>query len=87
MQALNFNLRGIDPIVMNKLKQKAKIQHTSVNVLILNCITHSLGFSHKVHKPSYDDLDYLAGTWSQEDAVELKNHTAYFETIDDELWS
>lgn len=87
MQAVNFNLRGIDIKVMSKLKQEAEKRQTSVNVLILNCIEQSLGYSHQRSRPSYHDLDYLAGTWNKEEAEAFKENTAYFEKIDKDLWS
>lgn len=37
-------------------------------------------------KEVYDDLDYLAGTWSDEEAEEFSKHTRDFNQIDEELW-
>lgn len=87
MSTANFNLRGIDPKVMTLLKREAEKQHTSINLLILNCIEQSIGYSHKVSRPTYHDLDHLAGTWKAEDAKEFKKNTKYFEKIDKDLWS
>lgn len=86
MSTTNFNLRGIDPKVMTILKYEAEKQHTSINLLILNCIEQSIGYSHKINKPTYDDLDHLAGTWREEDAKLFKQNTKYFEKIDKDLW-
>ena len=87
MQTTNFNLRGIDPHVMSILRKKAENQHISINVLILNCIEQSIGYSHKINRPQYDDLDYLAGTWKKNDLAEFNKNTQFFETIDKDLWS
>ncbi|MGV3740477.1 MAG: hypothetical protein ACO1N3_04215 [Gammaproteobacteria bacterium] len=86
MTTLNFNLRGIDPSVMNSLKREAEKQHISVNSLILNCINQGFGYSYKIDKPTYNDLDFLAGTWQADDAKEFSENTAYFEQIDKDLW-
>ncbi len=75
MSATNFNLRGIDPRVMILLKREAEKQQISINLLILKCIEKSIGYSHQVNKPTYDDLDYLAGTWTKEDAKAFKENT------------
>lgn len=87
MSTTNFNLRGIDPKVMTLLKHEAEKRNTSINLLILNCIERSLGYSHKVSKPTYHDLDHLAGTWQDEDAKAFKENTKHFEKIDKDLWS
>ena len=84
---VNFNLRGVDSRVMSTLKQEAEKQHISINFLILKCIELGLGYSYKVNRPIYNDLDYLAGTWSKADANEFKENTTYFEKIDPDLWS
>jgi hypothetical protein len=87
MSAVNFNLRGIDPKVMAVLKSEAEKTHTSVNLLILMCIEKTLGYTFKINKPIYSDLDYLSGTWTKEEAKAFKENTLYFETIDKDLWS
>lgn len=35
----------------------------------------------------HTDLDMLAGTWSEEDAMEFAQATAVFEKIDEDLWT
>ncbi|MEA5621302.1 hypothetical protein VB711_26205 [Cronbergia sp. UHCC 0137] len=35
---------------------------------------------------SYHDLDYLAGTWTQEDETEFLLNTQQFNQIDPQLW-
>lgn len=86
MQTTNFNLRGIDPNVMNILKNEAEKRRTSINSLILDCIERSIGYSHKVTKPTFHDLDHLAGTWKEEDMKAFKENTKHFEKIDKDLW-
>lgn len=86
MSTSNFNLRGIPQEVMTILKKEAKQQHVSINLLILNLIDEGIGHTAKVKKMQYHDLDYLAGTWSQEDAKEFQKNLISVETIDKELW-
>jgi len=87
MSVINFNLRGIDVKVMATLKHEAEKKHTSVNLLILKCIEQTLGYSYKVNKPMYHDLDHLAGTWNKEEVKAFEENTRYFEKIDKDLWS
>jgi len=86
MSTMNFNLRGVDSHVMAVLKQTAAKQHTSINLLIIKCIEQGLGYTHKINRPTYHDLDFLAGTWDENDAKEFKKNTSYFEKIDKDLW-
>ncbi len=82
---LNFNLRGIPPETMHILKEEAKKQDKSVNSIILHLINLELGFEPR-KTPIYHDLDFLAGTWSELDQDEFKQHTSDFEAIDKDLW-
>lgn len=84
MATFNFNLRGIPSEVMALLKKEAKRLHTSVNTLVLRMIERGLGFIHE--KPSYHDLDHLAGSWSAMEEKRFKENTQSFEQIDKELW-
>lgn len=86
MGTTNFNLRGVTSEVMLTLKQEAEKQNTSVNLLILQLIKSGIGYSHRVKRPSYHDLDKLAGTWSAQDEKEFKENTKDFEKIDEDLW-
>ena len=35
---------------------------------------------------SYEDLDSLAGTWTDEQATEFMNAVGYFDQVDEKLW-
>ncbi len=85
MSAYNINLRGVPSEVMTFLKQEAKRMHTSVNALILKLIERGVGFT--CEKPTFHDLDHLAGSWSASEEKTFKKNTQYFEKIDEELWS
>ncbi len=85
MSTINFNLRGIEPKVMALLKKEAAKQQTSINAVILNCIEQNMGYCHKISNPTYDDLDYLAGTWKTEDAKAFNKNIAFFEKTDKDL--
>lgn len=87
MSASNFNLRGITPEVMVALKQEAEKLHTSVNLLILKLIERGIGYSREIKRPVFHDLDKLAGTWSEKEAIEFEKNIKDFEHIDKDLWA
>lgn len=86
MTMSSFNLRNISPNVMSLLKKEAKKLKISVNSLILLIVERGLGIAHPNKKMIFHDLDYLAGTWNDEDKKEFDENVKSFETIDKELW-
>jgi hypothetical protein len=46
----------------------------------------ALGIRAEKSDAEYHDLDAMAGTWSEADAVAFQTATAPFEQIDDVLW-
>lgn len=87
MKGQNFNLRGIEANVMALLKKEAKKQNISINLLILQILEQNIGYSYKIKRPTYHDLDQLAGTWTEKEAKEFKKNTEYFEKVDEDMWS
>lgn len=49
-------------------------------------IQQSLAIIPTPSKQRFNDLDYLAGTWTTNQALELENKIKSFETIDLQLW-
>lgn len=87
MPTTNFNVRGVSLEAMNHLKQEAKKQQTSVNVLMVGLIEQGAGCARQIKQHRYYDLDSLAGTWSPKDADEFRKNTAHFEKVDQGLWA
>jgi hypothetical protein len=81
-----MTLRGIDDRTAAILKERARKEGTSVNVLMLRLLKESLGIEKKKRGAVYGDLDHLAGTWSTKDAAEFEQVTAVFEKVDEEMW-
>lgn len=86
MSTSNFNLRNIAPDVMASLKKEAHKQHVSVNSLILSIVERGLGIARPAKKNVFHDLDFLAGTWSDQDKKIFNDHIKSFEKIDREIW-
>jgi hypothetical protein len=81
-----MTLRGIDEKTAEAPKERAQKEGTSVNAVTLRLIRESLGLDKRKRNVIFDDLDHLAGTWSQEEAAEFERNTAVFEKVDEEIW-
>jgi hypothetical protein len=84
---INISVRGLDSDLMATLKKQAGSEGASVNALVLRLIEQGLGKSRKKSVKQYDDLASLAGTWSQQDAIEFDQSAISFGEIDDEIWA
>lgn len=81
----NLTLRGCDEDLALALKKTSKQRGLSINRLILDTLREKLldtGISRRRH----DDLDHLAGTWSEEEANAFERATAEFGEIEEALW-
>jgi plasmid stability protein len=81
-----MTLRGIDEKTAEALKERAQKEGSSVNAVTLRLIRESLGLDKRKRNVIYNDLDHLAGTWSQEEVAEFERNTAVFEKVDEEIW-
>ena len=81
----NLTLRGCDEEITKALKAASRRRGLSVNRLIIEILREKLIGEGK-NRQRHDDLDHLAGTWSEEDAASFERSTAGFEELDDSLW-
>jgi len=81
-----ITIRGLDDLTIRALKEKAKQEGISVNATIAKLLKENLGLKKKKRMILYDDLDHLAGTWSEKDYKEFCRKTKDFETIDETMW-
>jgi len=86
MALSNFNLRGLPSEVMAFLRHKAKEEHISINLLILQLVEQGIGFRGKKLKTMHHDLDFLAGTWTEKEGQIFEEKIKAFEKVDEELW-
>jgi len=82
-----LSLRGIDEEMEKALRKEAKRAKTSINTSILNLMRESLGLRKKKRNRVYQDLDELAGTWSEKDEQIFNENTQFFDKIDKEIWN
>jgi len=81
-----MTIRGLDDLTIKALKEKAKEEGTSVNATLVNLLKEDLGLKKKKRMVVYNDLDHLAGTWSDKEDKEFQKRMKDFETIDESMW-
>jgi len=78
-----ISVRGLDGAQLNQLKEQARQQGISLNRLVLRRLTGESSAPNNQHQ----DLDALAGTWSEADSDAFTTAIAPLEQIDPELWA
>ena len=81
-----MTIRGLDDLTIKALKEKAKKEGSSVNAALVKLLQEDLGIKKKKRTVVYNDLDHLAGTWSDKDYKEFLQLTADFAKIDENVW-
>lgn len=83
-----MSIRGLDERVLARLKRQAEEEGSSLNALILRLLRQASGPEAQaigaVRK--FEDLDHLAGTWSEEDVREFEHQALPFAEVDEALW-
>jgi len=80
-----MTIRGLDDLTIKALKEKAKKEGSSVNAALVKLLQEELGIKKKKRTVVYNDLDHLAGTWSDKDYKEFLQLTADFAKIDENV--
>ena len=81
-----MTIRGLDEPTIKALKEKAKQEGASINATLLNLLKEELGLKKKRRTVIYNDLDWLAGTWSDKEYKEFQRAIKDFEAIDETMW-
>ena len=81
-----ITIRGIDPELANKIKERSRQSGESINKMLLGLLKSALGLGENKVFPTYHDLDHLAGTWTKEDEKEFYENIQELEKVDKELW-
>ena len=81
-----MTIRGLDDLTIKALKEKAKKEGSSVNAALVKLLQEELGIKKKKRTVIYNDLDHLAGTWSDKDYKDFLQATADFAKIDENVW-
>ncbi|MDX1417812.1 MAG: toxin-antitoxin system HicB family antitoxin [Candidatus Promineifilaceae bacterium] len=83
-----LTIRGVAEELHHEIRIRAEQHNMSINRYILTIIKKQVGFSNygELQDVEFDDLDYLAATWSQEEYQEFIDQIQGQQQIDSELW-
>ena len=79
----NVSLRGLDAPTLSRIRPTARCGNFSVNRLIVE----TLHERYAMGRHAFDDLDELAGAWSETEAAAIDIAVAPFARIDAVSWS
>ena len=84
-----LTIRGVDEKLHQRLRNKARQQGMSINRYVLHLIKESVGLANGglLQEQEFDDLDELAGTWSQAEFEEFEANLNEQRQIDEGMWS
>jgi len=82
----SMSIRGLDDQALSRLKHQAEQEGSSLNSLVLRLLQGASPALPANALQKFDDLDALAGTWSDEEALAFERNTAAFGELDAALW-
>jgi len=83
----SITISSLDEATASWIDEEAKRRGTNKEAVALHLIRKGIECEHgHVALQTYDDLDSLAGTWSEVQATEFMNAITYFDQVDEKLW-
>ncbi len=83
----SITIHHLDDATLAWLYREAERRGVSVEMLVRQLITQGVEAEQRRPEPHlYHDLDALAGTWSEEQAVAFLEAVADFDQVDEKLW-
>jgi len=80
-------IRGVDPLLVATIRQKAKVAQKSTNQFVLEILCKHVGLEkEKCFMQEYDNLDNLFGIWSEKEFDQILSKIDAERKIDEELW-
>ena len=81
-----MSIRGLDDQALSRLKSQAAQEGSSLNSLVLRLLQGTGSPVPLNVLKKFDDLNALAGTWSEKEAQAFERNTAAFAEVDAALW-
>lgn len=81
-----ITLRNMPNELRAAIETKARSEKLSLNKAVQVLLEEAVGVKPSPNRKVYDDLDHLAGTWSDEEASEFDAALREQRNIDLELW-
>ena len=84
-----LTIRGVGIDLHQAIKTAAEKRGLSINRYVLYTLREAvgLGYGGSEQDVSFDDLDHLAGTWTQDELEEFERHLDNQRKIESDLWS
>ena len=82
-----MTIRGLEPPLIDKLKEKAKKQDKSLNQFVIDTLKQHMGMNkEKKFTTEYHDLDHLFGKWTDKEFEKIQGKIDSERKIEKELW-
>ena len=81
-----LTIRGVTDRLRDRLRQRADRSGLSVNRTVLLLLHQAVGLVSEEPVQVFDDLDDLAGTWSEAEAAEMAEILFRQRRVEEELW-
>ncbi len=82
-----ITLRNMPPELARQIRRKATEKATSLNKTVIGLLEESLGLKgKKKERPTYDDLEDLAGSWTREEAGAFDETLRKQRAVEPDLW-
>ena len=82
-----MTIRGLEPSLINKMKENAKKQDKSLNQFVIDTLKQHMGMKkEKKFTAEYHDLDHLFGKWTDKEFEKIQGKIDSERKIDKEIW-
>jgi hypothetical protein len=82
-----ITLRDVPPELARLIQRRAEQEKMSLNKTVVRLLEEGTGLQQKKKgKPLHDDLDALAGSWTQKEARDFEQALEKQRAIDPDLW-
>ncbi len=81
-----LTIRSISARLRAALEGEARRRGQSLNKTVLALLAERLGLTESAAPVEYDDLDELAGTWSESEATRFDENLHAQRQVDPKLW-
>ncbi len=83
----SITINNLDEATANWIEKEAERRGTDKEAVALHLIRKGIECEGEPFAPrTYEDLDSLAGTWTEEQATEFMQAISYFDQVDEKLW-
>ena len=80
-----LTVRNVSTDLAKALREESRRRRKSINHTVIELLRQALGLTPEGR---YDNgLSSLSASWEQEELEEFQKNTAFFETIDEEMWN